>query len=118
MTTLEKDIERKLREMVERRGGKCLKWVCPGWSGVPDRIVLLPGGRCVFVETKRPKGGELSKLQKKWKQWLTALGFYCPTVWDEEDLRFFEAFLRSYEMMLDGEKRTQEYLKHTKGRWS
>jgi hypothetical protein len=98
MITLEKDIERKLREMVERRGGKCLKWVCPGWSGVPDRIVLLPGGRCVFVETKRPKGGVLSKLQEKWKQWLTDLGFYCTVVWDEEDLRFFEAFLRSYDI--------------------
>lgn len=98
MLTLEKDIEQKLRKMVEARGGKCLKWVCPGWSGVPDRIVLLPGGRCVFVETKRPKGGELSKLQVWWSKKLTDLGFYSTVVWDEEDLRFFEAFLRSYDI--------------------
>ena len=43
--TLEKDIERKLVDMVKRHGGLCLKWVCPGWSGVPDRIVLLPPGK-------------------------------------------------------------------------
>lgn len=30
MTTLEKDIERKLRLMVQRYKGQCLKWVCPG----------------------------------------------------------------------------------------
>ena len=75
MTTLEKDLEKKLREAVERRGGRCLKWVCPGWSGVPDRILLLPGGRVIFVETKRPKGGRATPLQKKWRDWLQELGF-------------------------------------------
>lgn len=98
MIKLEKDIEQKLRQMVESRGGRCLKWVCPGWSGVPDRIILLPGGRCVFVETKRPKGGKLSKLQSWWLKTLTDLGFYSTVVWDEEDLRFFGAFLRSYDI--------------------
>lgn len=98
MQTLEKDIEKKLRKMVDRHGGLCLKWVCPGWAGVPDRIVLLPGGRCVFVELKRPKDGKLSKLQIWWERQLTRLGFYCPTIWDEEDLRFFGSFLRSYEI--------------------
>ena len=52
MTKLEKEIERKLRLMVVKHGGLCLKWVCPGWSGVPDRIVLMPKeftGGCVKV---------------------------------------------------------------------
>lgn len=89
MNQLEKDIEQKLRKMVEKAGGKCLKWVCPGWSGVPDRIVLLPGGKIVFVETKRPKGGQLSELQKKWAKWLIDLGFAYEQVWDEADLAFF-----------------------------
>lgn len=75
MTALEKDIEKKLRNMVEAHGGMCLKWVCPGWSGVPDRIILLPGGRIHFVETKRPKGGKLSKLQMWWHDTLNRLGF-------------------------------------------
>lgn len=89
-TTEEKDIERRLRQKVEACGGKCLKWVCPGWSGVPDRIVLLPGGRIHFVETKRPKGGKVSALQRKWRDWLTDLGFSHWVVWDDFDLHVFE----------------------------
>lgn len=89
MTELEKDIERKLRRIVERHRGLCLKWVCPGWSGVPDRIVLMPGGRIYFVETKRPKNGVLSALQKKWREWLTGLGFSYRVIWNETDLAFF-----------------------------
>ena len=89
MIELERDIEQKLRRMVERRGGWCLKWVCPGWAGVPDRIILLPGGRVIFAETKRPKGGRLSKLQEKWRDWLTELGFRYWQIWDGDDLERF-----------------------------
>jgi hypothetical protein len=89
MTQLEKDIERKLRVMVENRDGLCLKWVCPGWAGVPDRIVLLPGGRVVFVELKRPKGGKLSPMQKRWAKVLRDLGFRHWVIWNQEDLDDF-----------------------------
>ena len=89
MTQLEKDIEKKLRQKIEARGGRCLKWVCPGWAGVPDRIILLPGARVYFIETKRPKGGTLSALQRKWREWLTALGFYYGVVWNWDDLAAF-----------------------------
>ena len=51
---LEKDIERHLRDGVRNMGGWCLKMVCPGFTGVPDRMILLPGGAMAFVETKRP----------------------------------------------------------------
>ena len=90
---LEKDIEAKLVKMVKQTGGLCLKWVCPGWSGVPDRIVLLPGGRVIFVEMKRPKGGRLSKLQQKWGRILTGLGFLWFVIWNEEDLEMFRGLL-------------------------
>lgn len=89
MTVLEKEIEKKLRLAVEKHGGLCLKWVCPGWSGVPDRIVLLPGGCVVFCELKRPKGGRLSALQKWWAKKLIDLGFRYWEVHDEEDLELF-----------------------------
>lgn len=93
MTTanpLEKEIEEKLRKMVERHGGRCLKWVCPGWAGVPDRIILLPGAHVLFVETKRPKGGVLSKRQEKWGEILGALGFPYMVAWTFEDIRSVE----------------------------
>jgi hypothetical protein len=96
MTQLEKEIEKKLRRMVESRGGWCLKWVCPGWSGVPDRILLLPGGLVMFVELKRPKGGRYSAMQDKWRDWLHALGF-C--YWRIENL----GHLASFELVLLGE---------------
>lgn len=61
---LEKDVEGYLRRRIrDRLGGMALKFVSPGLSGVPDRIVLLPGGRIVFVETKAP-GKKLRKLQE------------------------------------------------------
>ena len=90
MTKLEKDIEEKLLKMVKRHGGLCLKWVCPGWSGVPDRLILLPGGRVIFAETKRPKGGRLSRLQKWWRERLQGLGFLAVVVWDEENIKTLE----------------------------
>ena len=94
MTPLEKDIERGLRDKVEEAGGRCLKWVCPGWAGVPDRIVLLPGGRVIFVETKRPKGGVLSARQKWWRRELQRLGFDYYYVYDMEGVRTFDMVLR------------------------
>jgi hypothetical protein len=94
VTQLERDIEQKLRRGVEAQGGKCMKWVCPGWSGVPDRIVLLPGARIYFVETKRPKGGIVSALQNKWREWLTELGFSVVTIWNDYDLGGFLNYIK------------------------
>lgn len=86
MDKLEKEIEAELRRVVELHGGMCLKWVCPGWSGVPDRIILLPGGLIIFAETKRPKGGKVSIIQKWWKKRLEALGFTHFYIYNDRDL--------------------------------
>lgn len=91
MTPLEKEIERKLRQKIEKHGGLCLKFVCPGWAGVPDRIILLPGGRVIFAELKRPKGGKLSSLQKWWAKKLIDLGFTHWVIWDADDLECFSS---------------------------
>ena len=96
MTTLEKEIEEKLVKMVKRHGGLCLKWVCPGWSGVPDRIILLPGGRVIFAETKRPKGGKVSKLQVWWHRKLQSLGFWAIIVWSEQDVSSLDSFIHGW----------------------
>lgn len=91
--TLEKDIEAKLVKLVKRHGGLCLKWVCPGWLGVPDRLCLLPGGRIYFVETKRPKGGKYSKMQDKWRDWLQELGFCYLRVHNSGHLQLLELLI-------------------------
>jgi hypothetical protein len=91
---LEKEIERKLKILVEGKlGGLCLKWVCPGWSGVPDRILLLPGGRIYFVELKRPKGGRVDPLQAWWKRRLENLGFTVWHVYNTEQLGYLGLIL-------------------------
>lgn len=105
MTQLEKDIERKLRLLVESQGGRCLKWVCPGWSGVPDRIILLPGGQILFCELKRPTGSKLGKLQEKWKEWLIRLGFRVVTAYTVEDVerlgRIVQGLIRASQQCTD-----------------
>ena len=53
----EKDIESRFRKAVKDAGGLALKFVSPGYSGVPDRIVLMPRGMMCFVELKAPGKG-------------------------------------------------------------
>lgn len=60
---LEKTIEKKLKQEIEKRGGLCIKFTSPSTRGVPDRIVLLPTGEVHFVELKTEKG-KLSKIQE------------------------------------------------------
>lgn len=84
----EKELEKKLKNFIKAEGGLCLKWVSPGFTGVPDRICLLPGGRVVFAELKRPgiKDG-LSPRQKRVISQLKALGCSVVVVRSEEDFR-------------------------------
>lgn len=71
-------VERKLTTEAKKRGGLAVKFVSPGLDGVPDRLVLFPGGRMAFVELKAP-GKKMRPLQEKRARQLTALGFkvYC-----------------------------------------
>lgn len=70
----EKVIERHLAVAVKKLGGMAVKFVSPGLAGVPDRIILLPGGKMAFVELKAT-GKKLRALQEKRKRQLEALGF-------------------------------------------
>ena len=62
----EKVTEAYLRDQVKARGGRSYKWVSPGCSGVPDRIVVRPDGGVFFVETKSE--GQTSTKQQKRRQ--------------------------------------------------
>ena len=59
----EKQIEARMVRAVKERAGLCYKFVSPGNTGVPDRIVITPDGRTIFVELKTERG-VLSKLQQ------------------------------------------------------
>ena len=79
----EKDIEGKLAKAVKGKGGMCPKLVCPGFDGMPDRLVLLPEGRVIFVEVKAP-GRKPRPLQEKRHDQLRALGFTVYVLDDPE----------------------------------
>ena len=70
----EREIEKKLVSAVRNAGGLAPKFVSPGWDGVPDRVVLFPGGRMAFVELKSP-GKVMRPLQMRRKRQLENLGF-------------------------------------------
>lgn len=52
--TLEKDLERKVVAYAKSRDVLCYKFASPGNRGVPDRILIGPGGLIGFLELKRP----------------------------------------------------------------
>ena len=78
MRMREKTVEQKLVAAVRHMGGIAPKFVSPGLDGVPDRLILLPGGKMGFVECKAP-GKQLRPLQVHRKRQLEGLGFlvYC-----------------------------------------
>ena len=80
----EATMEARLRRAVERAGGRCLKWVSPGTTGVPDRIILMPGGRIYFAETKAPGEHERARQEYVQRQ-LRALGFTVFSSVDSDD---------------------------------
>lgn len=86
---LEKEIEKKLVEGVRKIGGRAYKFVSPGNDGVPDRIVVLPGARIIFVELKT-ETGRLTARQKSQIKRLTQMGCECRTLHGKREV---EAFL-------------------------
>ena len=89
----EKVIEQKLVSEVKRRGGICPKWVSPGFDGVPDRFVFLPGRHFGMVEVKAP-GKEPRPLQVSRHRLFERLGF---KVFVLDDLNQIPALLDEIE---------------------
>ena len=72
--SVEADIEAEFVEYAEARGCIPLKLVIQGKRGWPDRTVLCPGGKILFLEFKRPDG-KLSRQQQHYINLLRVKGF-------------------------------------------
>lgn len=70
----EKQIEQALVRSVKAAGGICPKFTSPGCDGMPDRLLLLPGGHFAFVEVKAP-GKKPRPLQVARHETLRRLGY-------------------------------------------
>lgn len=82
----EKTIEQKLVKEVKALKGLCLKLSCPGFAGMPDRLILLPKGKIGFVEVKR-KGEKPRPLQVSRHKLLRKLGFKVFVLDDEKQIQ-------------------------------
>ena len=85
---LEKNIERYLGDEIKKLGGKSYKFVSPGNSGVPDRIIFLPEGNIFFIELKTKKGTP-SKLQRLQIRRLKKLGQDVRILYGLEEVKDF-----------------------------
>lgn len=86
-TTIEKYFVRR----VAKKGGLTYKLEVPGQRGLLDRLAVLPGGRILFVELKRPKGGRVSAVQHVTLERLRALGAEAHVARTKEEI---DALLR------------------------
>ena len=81
----EKVIETQLNQAIRQTGGLALKFVSPGFNGVPDRLLLFMGGRVAFAEVKAP-GQKPRPLQVHRMEQLRRLGFKVYVVDDVEQI--------------------------------
>ena len=90
----ESEIEKYLRERVEELSGKAYKFISPGNSGVPDRMICLPKGRIYFVELKT-SGKSPRPLQLLQIKRLRELGFSVYVIDSKEKVdRLIEEWTR------------------------
>ena len=70
----ESKIEKKFKDIMQDTGWRAFKLSCPGFDGMPDRIILKPGGRVFFAEIKAP-GEKPRALQVVRSNMLEKMGF-------------------------------------------
>ena len=95
---IEKDVEKLLTARVKELGGIAYKFVSPGHAGVPDRLIIMPGGEVVFAELKAP-GKKERPLQEVEQERLRKLGAVVFSAVDsaekvEEVVRYIRRFCR------------------------
>lgn len=90
MSIRESALERKMMRWAIDRGAIVVK--VQGTRGWPDRAVVLPNGRTLFVEFKRP-GQKPDPLQEHILKQLRMRG--CPATWADSEESFKLAFERA-----------------------
>ena len=91
---LEKYLERKLVNAVEREGGIAIKLPALLYKGIPDRMILH-NGHVVFVEMKQ-EGKRLRPEQEAWKKRLENLGFKHFIIDNEDKINSLILVLREF----------------------
>ena len=71
---LESKIERNFRKRIQALGCIVVKFEDPAHRGAPDRLILCPNGRAVFIEFKKP-GCEPSGHQIRYLETLRGMGY-------------------------------------------
>ena len=82
-------VEKALVKETEKRGGIAYKLTVPGRRNVPDRLLLMPGGRAIFVECKAP-GERERPAQRRELARLAALGFETHVLASPDCSRIFD----------------------------
>lgn len=85
LAELERDVERYLVRKVEELGLQVYKFVPDQAPGMPDRVILLPAQRVLWVELKT-EGGRLAELQKYRHNELRKAGHNVVTIWSKDDV--------------------------------
>ena len=99
----ERDVESYLAKTLEEIGLKTYKFIPDNRVGMPDRIVTLPEGRVLWVETKT-RGGKLSVVQQLRHKELKEQGQRVATVWTKKDIdKLVNSLIDEYDLNLDND---------------
>lgn len=83
-------VEAYLFDRVRGMGGMAIK-LLPMPAGIPDRLVILPGGIHYFVELKQPKG-KRSPIQIEIHRRLVAIGHPVATLFTKQEVDLWLEF--------------------------
>ena len=79
----EQSVEKYLCRKIKEHGGICVKLT--GYNGIPDRLIIMPNGKCYFVELKA-EGGKLSPVQIAVHYKMQMLGHEVYVLWNHAEV--------------------------------